>query len=124
MDVVILQSIYFHCNYYYYIDASLLLNSMPVLHQVSKHFKCYDSNIQEYVYYLYPKTKFLMIQRKDTMGFTDFVRGKYPEEYSKTLPIFLNEMTIKEKNNLLTKSFDEIWGDLWVNHDSKCFKNE
>lgn len=73
---------------------------------------------------LYPKTKFLMIQRKDTMGFTDFVRGKYPEEYSKTLPIFLNEMTIKEKNNLLTKSFDEIWGDLWVNHDSKCFKNE
>ena len=65
-----------------------------------------------------------MIQRKDTMGFTDFVRGKYPEEYSKTLPIFLNEMTIKEKNNLLTKSFDEIWGDLWVNHDSKCFKNE
>jgi 8-oxo-dGTP pyrophosphatase MutT (NUDIX family) len=73
---------------------------------------------------LYPKTKFLMIQRKDTMGFTDFVRGKYPEEHSKTLPIFLNEMTIKEKNNLLTKSFDEIWGDLWVNHDSKCFKNE
>jgi 8-oxo-dGTP pyrophosphatase MutT (NUDIX family) len=72
----------------------------------------------------YPKTKFLMIQRKDTMGFTDFVRGKYPEEYSKILPIFLNEMTVKEKNNLLTKSFDEIWGDLWVNHDSKCFKNE
>jgi len=76
---------------------------------------------------IYPKTKFLMIQRKDTMGFTDFVRGKYPEEESecsKILPIFLNEMTIKEKNNLLYKSFDEIWGELWVNHDSKCFKNE
>jgi 8-oxo-dGTP pyrophosphatase MutT (NUDIX family) len=76
---------------------------------------------------IYPKTKFLMIQRKDTMGFTDFVRGKYPEEElecSKILPIFLNEMTIQEKNNLLSKTFDEIWGDLWVNHDSKCFKNE
>jgi 8-oxo-dGTP pyrophosphatase MutT (NUDIX family) len=75
----------------------------------------------------YPKIKFLMIQRKDTMGFTDFVRGKYPEEEkecSKTLPIFLNEMTNKEKHNLLTKTFDEIWGELWVNHDSKCFKNE
>lgn len=75
----------------------------------------------------YPKTKFLMIQRKDTMGFTDFVRGKYPddaEELAKVLPIFLNEMTTKEKNNLLSKSFDEIWGDLWVNHESKCFRNE
>ena len=75
----------------------------------------------------YPKIKFLMIQRKDTMGFTDFVRGKYPEEEkecSKILPIFLNEMTNKEKHNLLTKTFDEIWGELWVNHDSKCFKNE
>ena len=75
----------------------------------------------------YPKIKFLMIQRKDTMGFTDFVRGKYPEdanEYNKVLPIFLNEMTEKEKQSLLTKSFDDIWKELWVNHDSKCFRNE
>ena len=42
---------------------------------------------------IYPKTKFLMIQRKDTMGFTDYVRGKYPDdpgEFDKVLPIFLN----------------------------------
>lgn len=76
---------------------------------------------------LYPNIKFLMIQRKDTMGFTDFVRGKYPDDPEKTdtiLPIFINEMTKQEKHNLLTKSFDEIWNVLWVNHDSKCFKNE
>jgi len=75
----------------------------------------------------FPKVKFLMIQRKDTMGFTDFVRGKYPEdekELAKILPIFLNEMTQQEKNNLLNKTFDEIWRSLWINHDSKCFKNE
>jgi 8-oxo-dGTP pyrophosphatase MutT (NUDIX family) len=75
----------------------------------------------------YPKTKFLMIQRKDTMGFTDFVRGKYPDdqdELEKVLPVFLNEMTEMEKTILMTKSFDEIWRALWVNHDSKCFKNE
>ena len=75
----------------------------------------------------YPKTKFLMIQRKDTMGYTDFVRGKYPDDklgIESVLPIFLNEMTHQEKNNLLTKNFNEIWKSLWVNHDSKCFKNE
>ena len=73
------------------------------------------------------KIKFLMIQRKDTMGFTDFVRGKYPddpEEAKKVLPIFLNEMTHQEKLKLLNKPFDYIWNNLWVNHESKCFKNE
>ena len=76
---------------------------------------------------MYPKTKFLMIQRKDTMGFTDFVRGKYPDdenEIAKILPIFLNEMTQQEKQNLLTKSFLDIWQSLWINHESKCYKNE
>ena len=75
----------------------------------------------------YPKTKFLMIQRKDTMGYTDFVRGKYPDDklgIESVLPIFLNEMTHQEKHNLLTKDFNDIWKSLWVNHDSKCFKNE
>ena len=75
----------------------------------------------------YPKIKFLMIQRKDTMGFIDFVRGKYPSnenEKKKAIDICLGEMTYSEKNTLLKKSFDEIWKDLWNNHDSKCFKNE
>ncbi len=75
----------------------------------------------------YPKIKFLMIQRKDTMGFTDFVRGKYPdkeEDANKILPIFLNEMTYEEKSRLLNDSFDDIWFNLWVNHESKIFKSE
>ncbi|NDC95904.1 NUDIX domain-containing protein [bacterium] len=77
----------------------------------------------------YPKIKFLMIQRKDTMGYTDFVRGKYSEKnlegYSdQIINVCLNEMTQQEKTNLLTKSFDQIWSELWNNHDSKCFRNE
>lgn len=79
---------------------------------------------------VYPKIKFLMIQRKDTMGYIDFVRGKYDirpgyeNDRDKKIKVCLDEMTKKEKDNLLTKTFDEIWKDLWVNHDSKCFKNE
>lgn len=73
----------------------------------------------------YPKIKFLMIQRKDTMGYTDFVRGKYGKDDSQEIiRICLNEMTKKEKENLINKSFDDIWSDLWINHDSKCYKNE
>lgn len=76
----------------------------------------------------YPKIKFLMIQRKDTMGYTDFVRGKYDKDNinnaDDVIRVCLNEMTKREKDNLVKKSFDQIWEDLWINHDSKCFKNE
>lgn len=80
--------------------------------------------------YNYPNIKFLMIQRKDTMGYIDLVRGKYDtrpnhekEKYDKIM-VCLNEMTKFEKDNLLNKSFDEIWDELWVNHNSKTFLNE
>jgi 8-oxo-dGTP pyrophosphatase MutT (NUDIX family) len=76
--------------------------------------------------YSYPRIKFLMIQRKDTMGYIDFVRGKYcngPQKMKK-IAILFNEMTRGEKDNLLYQNFDTIWGNLWVNHNSKCFKHE
>lgn len=92
-----------------------------IVNKEMKKVKTEDDNV-------FPKIKFLMIQRKDTMGYIDFVRGKYPnfneDDKNSKISTLLNEMTYKEKNNLLTKSFDEIWGALWVNHESKCFKNE
>lgn len=73
----------------------------------------------------YPKIKFLMIQRKDTMGYIDLIRGKYTEDNKKELiPIYIDEMTLEEKNNLLTMTFEEIWYNLWCNHNSRLYKNE
>lgn len=75
----------------------------------------------------YPLIKFLMIQRKDTMGYIDFVRGKYPDdeqERENMLNVCLNEMTQYEKQKLLTLSFDTIWKQLWVNPNSRSFRNE
>lgn len=78
----------------------------------------------------YPVIKFLMIQRKDTMGYIDFIRGKYDfntddsDDILKKINVFLSEMTLEEKKNLLTYDFDYIWDNLWINHNSKCYKNE
>lgn len=77
---------------------------------------------------IYPKIKYLLIQRKDTMGYIDFIRGKYSntnetEKYIK-INTCLNEMTFTEKKNLLTQDFDKIWENLWINHNSKAFLNE
>ena len=74
------------------------------------------------------KIKFLMIQRKDTMGFIDFIRGKYSmtdhNDKMNKIRVCLNEMTLQEKNALLTKNFDQLWSDLWINKNSRVFQNE
>jgi ADP-ribose pyrophosphatase YjhB (NUDIX family) len=76
----------------------------------------------------FPLIKYLMIQRKDTMGYIDFVRGKYPDNDNETkmniLNVCLSEMTHEEKNNLVTMSFDDIWSKLWINHSSRFYKTE
>jgi len=55
----------------------------------------------------------LMIQRKDSLGFMDIMRGKYrinePEYISKQL----RGMTPIERDRLLNDDFDSIWNDLW-----------
>jgi 8-oxo-dGTP pyrophosphatase MutT (NUDIX family) len=70
---------------------------------------------------------FLMVQRKDTMGFIDFVRGKYPSlepERSEMLKIYLSEMTCEERLRLRHDGFDQIWNAMWKNHASKSYISE
>ena len=52
--------------------------------------------------------EYLMICRKDSLGYIDFLRGKYPlydKEYILTL---INEMTLYEKQELLNRLDDQI----------------
>ena len=70
---------------------------------------------------------FLMVQRKDTMGFIDLVRGRYPgtePEKQAMLVTYLSEMTCSERQKLVTQSFGEIWDNLWRNHSSKSYISE
>ena len=41
--------------------------------------------------------KYLLIRRKDTLGYVDFIRGKYPLNNVVYLMNMLNEMTVNEK---------------------------
>jgi 8-oxo-dGTP pyrophosphatase MutT (NUDIX family) len=56
---------------------------------------------------------FLMIQRKDTIGFTEFIRGKYSTENTQQIQNLIDMMTIDEKNSLLEKSFHDLWHSMW-----------
>ena len=70
------------------------------------------------------KYEYLMIQRKDTLGYVDFLRGRYSLYNKLYLMNIINEMTIQEKVKIRSKSFDELWTDLWCGISSSQYKNE
>lgn len=55
----------------------------------------------------------LMIQRKDSLGFMDIMRGKYKVNDPEYIKKQLRGMTQQERNKLLTDDFESIWNDLW-----------
>lgn len=68
--------------------------------------------------------KYLMIQRKHSVGFIDFIRGKYCIYNKNQIVNLLAVMTNKEHNYLLNLDFDLLWKDLWGNKWSNDFKKE
>lgn len=69
--------------------------------------------------------RILMVRRKDSMAYTEFLRGKYELdklEYVKTL---LSNMTASEHESLKTSEFDALWTLHWGagrDHHSKEFE--
>ena len=59
------------------------------------------------------KREYLMIRRKNTLGFVDFIRGKYPIYDKIYLMNIVQEMTVDEKRNILNSTFDELWSEMW-----------
>jgi hypothetical protein len=70
------------------------------------------------------KFEYLMIQRIDSFGYIEFMRGKYSIHNYKFLKNIIDEMTIQEKQNLLTKSFDELWVSLWGDYSGLHYRGE
>lgn len=67
--------------------------------------------------------RFLMIRRKNTLGFMDFMRGKYSIYNKEYLLNLFNEMSISEKEEILQNDFHTLWKHLWCNHSSQ-YKSE
>jgi len=55
----------------------------------------------------------LMIQRKDSLGFMDIMRGKYKINEPEYIKKQLKGMTQEERRKLETMDFEEIWNELW-----------
>jgi len=68
--------------------------------------------------------EYLLIRRKNTLGFLEFMRGKYPLYNKIYLLNVINEMTVDEKNHLLNDTFEELWEYLWGTSAGIQYRNE
>jgi ADP-ribose pyrophosphatase YjhB (NUDIX family) len=57
--------------------------------------------------------QFLMIRRKDSFGYIDFIRGKYSINNLAQLNTIIDEMSLDEKNRILTLPFEILWTEMW-----------
>lgn len=63
-----------------------------------------------------PSTKglqFLMIRRKDSFGYIDFIRGKYMPNNLEQLQHIFNEMSIYEREKIKHNDFETLWKLMW-----------
>ena len=59
--------------------------------------------------------QYLMIQKKDSLSYVEFVRGKYDIANRDYMIRLANNMTPDEKQRLRQHTFDDIWQMLWAN---------
>tara|TARA_B100000963_G_C22616489_1_gene667616 strand:+ start:1052 stop:2113 length:1062 start_codon:yes stop_codon:yes gene_type:complete len=92
----------------------LKLNNININSIIKNNYKvnniC-DPNIIEK--YLDKNLKFLMIRRKHSLGYMEFIRGKYKLDDIDYLLNIVSLMSEEEINNIKTCNFDELWNKLW-----------
>lgn len=69
--------------------------------------------------------EFLLIQRKDSLAYVEFIRGKYNPYEEDYICKLLRGMTQFEQQQLLSHTFDELWHSVWGETSSvKSHKND
>ena len=63
--------------------------------------------------------QFLMIRRKDSFGYIDFIRGKYSPYNIEQLQHTINEMSVNEKKQIINEPFNKLWAMMWGNTSSE-----
>ena len=66
------------------------------------------------------ENQYLMVRRKDSLGYVDFLRGKYNQNNDFHLRNIIDEMTGKEISHIQNHEYSYLWNDLWNKVNEKC----
>jgi len=68
--------------------------------------------------------EYLMIRRKDTFGYIDFIRGKYSAYNISQIQELVNQMSTYEKEQILSEKFIDLWNKMWGETSNVQYKGE
>ncbi len=68
--------------------------------------------------------EYLLIRRRDSLAYVDFVRGKYTMNDPAYIQTLFDHMTIEERERFLHKSFDDVWVNLWNSQNTRQYRSE
>ena len=60
-----------------------------------------------------PQIEVLLIQRRDSLGFVDLLRGKYSIHDVDYIKKQISGMTDEEREKIVHKDFEELWAEMW-----------
>ena len=75
--------------------------------------------------YLKENLKILLVQRKNSLCYVEFIRGRYYYDNLQYICNMISNMSTDEQNMLLTKDFETLWCEMWnISDISGCHLSE
>lgn len=69
--------------------------------------------------------EYMLVQRKDSLAYVEFIRGKYSLMNCEYIVQMLTNMTQSEQDRLVScESFDSLWSDFWQSDTKRNFMKE
>lgn len=68
--------------------------------------------------------KFLLVRRKHSLGYTEFIRGNYKKDNIDGIIYLFQQMTPEEILNISKCSFSDLWDDFWAGDTKKKLFNK
>jgi 8-oxo-dGTP pyrophosphatase MutT (NUDIX family) len=82
-----------------------------------KYKECFNPRLSYGIILLNNKNQIIMIERKDSISFIEFIRGKYKHDNNEYIQLLFNRMSNSEKERIKNNNFKELWDNLWYNYN-------
>lgn len=98
-------------HFMYELDENTEIINCPVLYRN-------EQDLQNFCYWK-DRIKFLMIRRRHTLGYIEFIRGRYIEQNVDGIRFLFEQMTPEEIDLISKNDFDVLWQGLWEHDPNK-----